>query len=287
MLESAKNQTYNNIELIISDDCSSDYTVSICNEWIQENKERFVRTELLTVDRNTGIPANCNRGISKSRGEWVKIIAGDDALFPDAISNVCEFVNKNAEIEILLSYAELFNDSFSCDKSIGIQPSNIHIYPVQNNVTVTDQLEFLLTGGYHCTPALFIKTCVFRDLGYFNESYSFIEDGPFYLKAGLKNKIIYFAPIITVKYRKHINTVTSTSSRVLPAYFLQLYTANYLATIEYNKIRFIINSCWHYVMIKAIFAFNNKGLLARIINRIRIHLQPIRVYKLLDKINIK
>ena len=76
-LESAKEQSYQNLELIISDDCSFDDTVAICRNWIAKNKERFVRIELLSVDKNTGIPANCNRGVKVAKGEWVKLIAGE------------------------------------------------------------------------------------------------------------------------------------------------------------------------------------------------------------------
>ena len=37
-LESIKSQTYNNIELIVSDDCSTDKTVEITEEWIDKNE---------------------------------------------------------------------------------------------------------------------------------------------------------------------------------------------------------------------------------------------------------
>ena len=67
-LESIKAQTYQNIELIVSDDHSSDQTVELANEWIESNKERFVRTELITVDHNTGVSANYNRAIRACRG---------------------------------------------------------------------------------------------------------------------------------------------------------------------------------------------------------------------------
>src|SRR5450759_2313112 len=79
-LESAKAQTYQNIELVVSDDCSTDDTVEICRKWIEENNDRFVRTTLVTSPENKGIPANCNRGIKASKGEWIKLIAGDDLL---------------------------------------------------------------------------------------------------------------------------------------------------------------------------------------------------------------
>jgi len=94
-LESAKAQTYQNIELIVSDDCSTDNTVEICQEWIAKNKERFVRTELITAEKNTGIPANCNRGVKSVQGEWVKLIAGDDALLPDCIEYYLFYIKKN------------------------------------------------------------------------------------------------------------------------------------------------------------------------------------------------
>ncbi len=62
-LESAKAQTYQNIELIVSDDCSTDNTVSICDRWLHENDFFFFRTKLITTTQNTGVAPNCNRGL--------------------------------------------------------------------------------------------------------------------------------------------------------------------------------------------------------------------------------
>lgn len=50
-LDSIYNQTYPNLELIVSDDCSPDNTVEICREWIAGHSRRFIRTELLTVEK--------------------------------------------------------------------------------------------------------------------------------------------------------------------------------------------------------------------------------------------
>ena len=48
-LESIYNQTYSNIELIISDDCSSDETINICQNWLYKNKNRFKNIELIDI----------------------------------------------------------------------------------------------------------------------------------------------------------------------------------------------------------------------------------------------
>ncbi len=85
-LESAKSQTYQNIELIVTDDYSTDDTVAICQKWLNKNKARFVRSQLVTSEKNTGIPANLNRGIKASKGEFIKPIAGDDTMEKQYIS---------------------------------------------------------------------------------------------------------------------------------------------------------------------------------------------------------
>ena len=79
-LESAKAQTYENIELILSDDCSKDNTVEICRQWIEENSTRFTNCEIVTTPINTGVAANLNRAIAKAKGEWIKSIAGEKKL---------------------------------------------------------------------------------------------------------------------------------------------------------------------------------------------------------------
>ena len=89
-LESIKAQTYQNIELIISDDCSTDNIVELCQKWVEENKERFVRTQIITSDLNTGVSANGNRGRDACQGEWIKGIAGDDLLMPNCVEDCVE-----------------------------------------------------------------------------------------------------------------------------------------------------------------------------------------------------
>ena len=94
-LDSIAAQTYKNIELIISDDCSKDETVKVCKDWLKENSEIFVRTEIVTVEKNTGVSINLRRGIAVSKGDWIKGIAGDDLLVKEAIYDFVSFVKTN------------------------------------------------------------------------------------------------------------------------------------------------------------------------------------------------
>lgn len=79
-LESISQQTYKNIELIISDDRSPDNTLEICESWIEKHKNRFSNTIVTKTDRNGGICYNYNNGLKMATGKWIKYIAGDDEL---------------------------------------------------------------------------------------------------------------------------------------------------------------------------------------------------------------
>lgn len=204
-LESAKAQSYQNIELIVSDDCSSDNTVEICREWIEENKDRFVRTELITVSENTGIPANCNRGVRAAQGEWVKLIAGDDALMENAITDVIQFV-QNKNIYLLQTSAEVYNESLDFDYKKGIwQPSDDNRFFSADALTQFKLLKFWFNLN---APAMFINRKVILDIP-FDEEFKKIEDFPYWLAVTRKGFKISCKNIKTVKYRIHNHSVQS------------------------------------------------------------------------------
>ena len=116
-LESIKVQTYPNLELIISDDCSTDHTVSLCREWVEKNKERFDRVELITAEKNTGVSANFNRAEAACQGEWVKPIAGDDLLMPNCIEECVNYAEKHPDAYAIFGRAKAFGASMEeCEK---------------------------------------------------------------------------------------------------------------------------------------------------------------------------
>lgn len=110
-LESVKSQTYPNIELVVSDDGSTDGTVQLCRDWIEQNKSRFYRVELLTVEHNTGTAGNMNRAEAVCHGEWVKGIAGDDRLLPKCIETFVEFCIKNRDAFFVFSDLKVFGST--------------------------------------------------------------------------------------------------------------------------------------------------------------------------------
>lgn len=198
-LESAYNQTYQNIELIVSDDASKDNTVAICRDWIESHKARFVRTELVTVEKNSGISANCNRGVNISKGIWIKSIAGDDLLLPNCIRDNINYVNINLGVSILFSKVILLGGSIK-EKERFHKLFDYSFF----NLEIDNQLKRLIISG-NCISAAtaFVNNVLYLKYGYYDESIPLMEDYPFWIKL-LKKKVKFnFFSKETVLYRLH------------------------------------------------------------------------------------
>lgn len=208
-LESAKEQTYQNIELIVSDDGSKDNTVEICKEWIAKNKERFVRTELIAHPVNTGIPANCNRGVKAAQGEWVKLIAGDDALMPDCITNNINFINTSNDIGILFSYSYRYKNNFCQENFITKFPASMPKDFFNETISAQEQFKLLLIGNRINAPTSFIRKRIIQLVGGFDEKYKLIEDYPMWLRFTKSGHKLYFFEVVSVKHRFHVGATDS------------------------------------------------------------------------------
>lgn len=201
-LESAKAQIYQNIELIVSDDCSTDNTVEICREWIEQNKERFVRTELLTSYLNTGVPANCNRGVKRAKGQWIKLIAGDDILLPEYLSTILDHRNQ---------YSIICSNYYIADEvsSNIISKSNLQTKPyfLCSDASCQFQYALRIPGTVPPLTAIF-KSEIYDLVGGYDENFRLIEDYPFFLKVNLNGIFIYCNDSYLAIYRKHSDSIT-------------------------------------------------------------------------------
>ena len=106
-LEGIYNQTYQELELVVSDDGSKDSTVEIVKKWIEEHKSRFKAVHLLIAHRNAGVSQNCNRVLKIAKGKYLAIIAGDDIFYPHAIATKYEYALQHSS-KIVFSKVDCF-----------------------------------------------------------------------------------------------------------------------------------------------------------------------------------
>lgn len=80
-LESIKSQTYRNFEIIIVDDCSSDNSCQIVEQFISENQD--MKITLIKQEENQGQLAAMLKGLKEAKGRFVSFVDSDDILMPE------------------------------------------------------------------------------------------------------------------------------------------------------------------------------------------------------------
>ncbi len=200
-LESAKIQTYQNIELIISDDCSTDNTVAVCEDWLIKNKEHFVSTQLLTVTKNTGIPANCNRGLKAAKGTWVKYIAGDDTLNANCILVNVNYILKHNNQFFVQTVMSEFKNKIEQKYFLQTNPNQSDLFKFE--LDSLGQFNELIKENFVNAPALFMHKETLVNVHGFDETIKTIEDYPLLLKITKRGFKVYFHNENTVNYRLH------------------------------------------------------------------------------------
>ena len=186
-LESIKNQTYKNVELVISDDCSTDNTVEVCKKWLQENKQYFKNTRLVTSEKNTGVAPNANRAIKASSGEWIKGLAGDDKLLPNSIEEYVNFVNSHPDCQIVFSKLHFWGE----DKENIAKVEAYYKTFYKEIKNPKNQYKRYLKQHFIPGTGLFFKRSMYDKIGGFDENYPMCEEFPFNLKV-LKVTNVWF-----------------------------------------------------------------------------------------------
>jgi len=281
-LESIKAQKYPNIELIVSDDCSTDKTVELCKSWIEANNRRFNCAKIITSHVNTGIAPNCNRGLKNASGEWIKFIAGDDKLEDYLIEEYINKTNSEAEIKCIYSNVRIYKNIFKEDNLLPIIKMNDLIFN-SAEIKANEQFRILLRLNPVWTSTLFIKKELLDLVGGFNEKYPFFEDRPLLIsltKLGFK---IHYLDIFGAKYRRRSSSIQSDKSCFFSRFredrlrfFIEEYS-EYFSKYEKFEMNYTLKKN---LLLKKIF-LNRNYLIVKVISRLLDQLPP--VIKILTK----
>lgn len=186
-LDSILTQTYPNIELIISDDCSTDNTVEICENWLKENRDKFKRTKLVVAPLNKGVAPNCNQAIREVNGEWIKGLSGDDKLLPNSIQDYVDYVSNNPECDIVFGKLHFFGKD-----NTHVEYVKKYYYDLFKEIqNPKDQYKRYLRRHYIPGPGLFFRKSLWVRVGGFDENYPMCEEMPFNLKFLKQTKLHY------------------------------------------------------------------------------------------------
>lgn len=90
MIRSVQAQTYQNWELIIVDDCSTDDTDTVVHNFLGDKRIKYIKSK-----KNHGAALTRNYALRKARGKWIAFLDSDDTWHPDKLARQIAFMEEN------------------------------------------------------------------------------------------------------------------------------------------------------------------------------------------------
>lgn len=184
-LDSVKNQTYKNLEIIIIDDFSSDNTLDIVNEYQSNNS--FLSIKIITKKENFGPAHSRNIGIIEAKGKYIALLDSDDFF-------------ENNKLEVQIGYLENNQQVFgtSC---------YLRCFGLQKNIIETEldpelMKDTLLIGmPYLHASFVFRRDFIISNNLFYNEKYRTAEDYEWSVRFFKENAIVHNIPVVLHNYR--------------------------------------------------------------------------------------
>jgi len=175
-------QTYENIEIIVVDDCSTDDGISVVESY-RDDRIKIVRNEV-----NSGTAATRNRGFQEAKGEYVALLDSDDIALPDRIEKQVRYLEENKDI-YLVGGNRL---NFTSDREIGRSKHS----------TDSEELKVSLLFDMDFTnPAIMMRSIVTREFSQ-DSHFKVGQDYDYIYRVSKKYRVSNLEDIV-IKYRLH------------------------------------------------------------------------------------
>lgn len=100
-IASVLNQTYDNFELIIIDDNSTDNTADIVKKYLSDKRVKYIKN-----DKNLGVQGNFNKCLLEASGEYIKFLNHDDTFHPDLLKEYTNIMDTHPNVSLVAALTE-------------------------------------------------------------------------------------------------------------------------------------------------------------------------------------
>lgn len=101
-VQSVLAQTYQNWELIIVDDCSTDDTDEVIKPFLADGRIRYFKNK-----KNSGAAVSRNRALREAKGKWIAFLDSDDLWLPEKLEKQISFMETNHHSFSYTDYEEI------------------------------------------------------------------------------------------------------------------------------------------------------------------------------------
>jgi len=190
-IESILNQTFKDFEFIIINDCSTDKTKKI----IEEYANKDARIKLINNATNLGLTKSLNIGLEEARGEYVARLDADDVSLSERLEKQLEFMNKNRDITLTGAWAEIIDEEGKAKGFIKGETDETALY-----------FKMIFSNQLVHSSILFNKDSIVAAGGY-NEKYVYAQDYELYSRLLTNNRIANQSEVL-IKLRTHNGSIT-------------------------------------------------------------------------------
>lgn len=213
-LASVWKQDYPYIEVIIVDDCSTDNSVAVIQQYISKHPCPFP-LKTLFLKQNAGNCAAFNQGWKMAKGEYLIDLATDDILLSNRVSSQVAYFKQLPE-----DYGVIFTESQYIDhqgKSLGYHFADRykHVRPVPTG----NIYQEVLSRYFISSPTMMYKHKVLQHLGGYDEQLAY-EDFDFWIRSSRTFKYAYLEECTTLVRKSKL----SLSKKVYKRGDKQLYS---------------------------------------------------------------
>jgi len=243
-IESALQQTMSNLEVVVVDNCSTDGTWQICQQFAETDS----RVRVFRNETNVGPVKNWSRGVSASRGEFTKILWSDDLISSTFLEKTLPILVERKEIGFVFTEADIFDDvSGEVKRSHAIGLSGV--FPSMEFIRGS-----LLAKNWPLSPgcALFRKKDLCANLmvdvpNRINSNFSqhaIGNDVLIFLRTAYNYPSIYFVNEPLSRFRTHGSSISTSTDKsrlillylVAKAYFVENFVEDEILRRKFNAI---------------------------------------------------
>ena len=187
------NQTYQNWELIIVNDCSNDNTLNIINDYVQKDG----RIKVISNEQNLKLPASLNVGFSQAQGEYYTWTSDDNIYKPTAIEAMTKYLDNNADCDLVS-----FNFDF-VDEDLSFK-----------NEFYKNRTTLQLTQHCNIGACFMYRKEIVEKVGKYDEDTFCAEDYDYWCRVAIKGNIHYVDENLYT-YRMNPQSLTATKEPIV------------------------------------------------------------------------